>query len=118
MTNHKSMKQVLMSISISLVAASFLVITSRASRLSQEPANQKPSNDDVIALREAFRRGGLREVAKLKGHYVWESNPHWDIGPLTVEALTKSSAAVIVGRITKKLDVRLLEGRAIYTDYE
>ena len=119
MTNHKSMKRVLLAAAIFLVTvASFLSVSGRGSRLLQDPAKQKPSSDDPVALREALSRGGLREAAKLKGYLVVEYNPHWDIGPLSVEALTKNSAAVIVGRFTKKLDARLLDGRWIYTDYE
>jgi hypothetical protein len=119
MTNLKSMKRVLITVAIFLVAeASFVAIPGRGSQPSQDPANQKPSSDEAVALRDALRRGGLREAAKLKGHVVIEYNPHWDIGPLSVEALTKTSAAVIVGRFTKKLPARLLDGRVIYRDYE
>jgi hypothetical protein len=119
MTNHKSMKRMLIFAAIFLMAgASFLVISTRGSRPLQNPASQKASNDDAIAVRQALRRGGLREAAKLKGIYVAEYNPHWDWGLFNVEALTKNSAAVIVGRFTKKLDARLLEGKVIFTDYE
>ncbi|HXI26298.1 MAG TPA: hypothetical protein VNG71_20765 [Pyrinomonadaceae bacterium] len=57
-------------------------------------------------------------MAKLKGVYVAESNPHWEWGKFDVETLTKDSAAVIVGRFTKKLDARLIDGKVIFTDYE
>lgn len=119
MANYKSLKRVLISAAIFLMAgASFLVISTRGSRLVQNPATQKPSNDDALALRHALQRGGLREAAKLKGIYVAEYNPHWDWGQFDVEALTKNSAAVIVGRFTQKLDARMLDGKVIFTDYE
>lgn len=119
MTNHKSMKRILIAAAICLVAAaSFLAISGRGSRPSQDPAQQKPSIDDAVALRNALRRGGLREAAKLKGHYVAEYNPHPDWGNFDVENLTKNSAAVIVGRFTKKLDARLPDSKVIFTDYE
>ena len=119
MTNHKSMKRVLIAAAICLMAgASFLVISGRGSRPLQNPASQKPSSDDAMALQQALRRGGLREAAKLKGHYVAEYDPHWDWGVFDVESLTKNSAAVIVGRFTKKLEPRLLDGKVIFTDYE
>lgn len=119
MTNYKSMKRVLIAAAICLVAAaSFLAIAGRSSRPSQDPAKQKPSSDDAVALREALRRGGLREAAKLKGHYVAEYNPHPDWGQFSVEALTKNSAAVIVGQFTKKLDARVPDSKVIFTDYE
>ena len=78
----------------------------------------KPSSDDIIALREAFMRGGLREVAKLKGHYITQQSPLVVLGQFDIETLTKNSAAVIVGRFTKKLDPRLLDDKVIFTDYE
>jgi hypothetical protein len=118
MTNHKTMKRVLIASAICLVAVACLAISGKGSRPSQDPAPQKPSNDDAVALKEALARGGLREAAKLKGHYVAEYDPHWDWNQFSVEALTKTSAAVIVGRVTKKLDARLSEGIVIYSDYE
>lgn len=119
MTNHKSMKRVLIAAAIILVAAaSFLVISGRGARPLQDPARQKSNSDDALALRDALKRGGLREAAKLKGIYVAEYNPHWDWGQFDVESLTKNSAAVIVGRFTKKLDARLPDSKVIFTDYE
>ena len=119
MTNHKSLKVVLVSMAICLMAgASLLVISGRASRPLQDPASQKPSDDDALAVKKALKRGGLREAAKVKGFYVAEYNPHWDLLPFSVETLTKNSAAVIVGRFTRKLDARLLDGKVIFTDYE
>jgi hypothetical protein len=119
MTNHKSMKRVLISAAIFLVAgASFLVISTRGSRPLQTTAGQQATRDDAVAVKQALQRGGLREAAKLKGVYVTEYNPHWEWGQFNVEALTKNSVAVIVGRVTKKLDARLLDGKVIFTDYE
>lgn len=120
MTIYKSTKRVLVATIICLVvAATVSVISTRGSRplqQSQSPG-QKQSNEDALALRDALRQG-LREAAKLKGNYVGEFDPHWDWGLFSIEDLTKNSAAVIVGRFTKKLDPRLIEGKAIYTDYE
>jgi len=118
MTNHKTMKRVLIAGAICLVAVACLAISGRGSRRLQEPARQQPSIDDSVLLRDAITRGGLRAAAKLKGNYVAEFNPHWDLGRFDVESLTKGSAGVIVGRFTKKLDPRLIEGRVIFTDYE
>src|SRR5258705_639606 len=112
------MKRVLIAAAICLVAVACLALSGRGSRPSQNPARQEPSSDDVMALRQALRRGGLREAAKLKGNYIAEYDPHWDWGQFSIESLTKNSAAVVVGRFTKKLDARLLEGRVIFTDYE
>src|SRR5882672_12330452 len=118
MTNDKTTKGGLIAVAICLIAAACLAIFGNSSQRLQEPSGQQPSSDDARALREAYKRGGLRGVAKLKGVYVTESNPHWDTGRFDVESLTKNSAAVIVGRFTKKLDARLIDGKVIFTDYE
>ena len=115
----KSTKLILFAAVICLAGgASFLAISGRGSRQLQNPSSQQPISDDQRALREAYKRGGLREVAKLKGVYVVERDPHWAYGKFDIESLTKNSVAVIVGRFTKKLDARLIDGRAIFTDYE
>jgi hypothetical protein len=74
---------------------------------------------DHIRLRDALRRGGLREAARVKGRYVASFDPHWDFGQFDVETLTKNSAAVIVGVAQRKLGSRLsADGQLILTDYE
>jgi hypothetical protein len=119
MTKHKSTKRLLIAAAICIVlAATFLVVSGKGSRSSQPPARQNQTNDEALKVREALKRGGLREAAKLKGNYIAEYNPHWDWGQFSVEALTKNSAAVIVGRFTTKLDARLLDRKVIFTDYE
>lgn len=125
MTIYKSTKRVLLAVSICLlVAATVFVISTRGSRRPQPPQPPQPpprqnqTNNDKIALRDALRREGLRGAARLKGNYIEEVDPHWHSGQFTLEALTKNSAAVIVGRFTKRLNPRLIEGKAIYTDYE
>ena len=110
---HNSMKCALIATAICLVTVVWFLATS--GRASQESQDQRTK--DEMALRAALNRGGLREAAKLKGHYVAEHDPHWDLAPL-MEDLTKNSVAVIVGRFTKKLEARLLEGRSIFTDFE
>jgi hypothetical protein len=56
MTNHKSMKRVLIAAAICLVAeASFIAISGRGSRPSQNPARQKPGSEDAVALRDALK---------------------------------------------------------------
>ncbi len=119
MTNDKTTKGGLIAVALCLIAAACLAIFGNSSQRSQEPSRQKPISDDQRALKEAYERGGLRELAKLKGGvYVTERNPHWNYGKFDIESLTKNSAAVIVGRFTKKLDARLIDGKVIFTDYE
>jgi hypothetical protein len=118
MTNHKTMKRVLIAGAICLVAVASLAISGRGSRPLQDPARQQRSSDDSLALRKAVMQEGLRGAARLRGNYVEELNPHWDWGKFDVEGLTKGSAAVIVGRFTRKLDAHLKGSWVIYTDYE
>src|SRR5215203_2192350 len=119
MTKHKSTKRVLIVAAICIAgAATFLVVSGRGSRPSQPAAKQNQTNDEATKVREALKRGGLREAAKVKGNYVADYNPHWDWGQFSVEDLTKNSAAVIVGRFTRKLDARLPDSKLIFTDYE
>lgn len=80
---------------------------------------QKKNPSDFIAVRDALRRGGLREAAKLKGHYVGELDPHWDLALFDIELLTRYSAAVVMGATTKEIGGRLTAGgQLITTDYE
>ena len=74
---------------------------------------------DHVAIRDALRRGGLREAAKLKGVYIREYDPHWDLGNFNIESLTRGSDAVVVGTPRKVLGTRIAgEGQLILTDYE
>ena len=115
---NQTIKGILIAAICLLISASF-VISARGSRPLQQSATQQPSNDELRALKEAFARGGLREVARLKGGaYVFDRDPYWIYGKFDIESLTKNSAAVIVGRFTKQLDGRLIDGRVINTDYE
>jgi len=120
MTIYKSTKRILVGVAVCFAAtATFLVVSGRGSQPSQQPpARQVPVDDEALKVRQALERGGLREAAKVKGAYVADYNPHYDWGLFSVEDLTKNSAAVIVGRFTKKLDPRLLDGKVIFTDYE
>ena len=90
----------------------------RGSQSSQCQGTQDQRTKDEMALRAALNRGGLREAAKLKGHYVAEYDPHWWCLQPDVETLTKNSVAVIIGRFRKKLDARIPDSRVIFTDYE
>ena len=113
-------KRLLIVFVMALTSISIVGISSGWARLSGSQADsQKQDANDQIALREALRRGGLREAAKLKGHYVGDFDAHWDFSRLDIELLTKNSVAVIVGTTRKKLGSRLTSGgELIFTDYE
>jgi hypothetical protein len=60
---------------------------------SQDNANA----DERQKMVDAIRRGGYREAAKIKGHYVGTVDPYWDWASFDLETLTKSSVAVVIG---------------------
>ncbi len=112
--NQRSSKTVFLTalLCIAVLASIFSIIS-----LANRSAKPQDKSNDPIAIRDALRRGGLREAAKLKGHYVREFSGHW--GPVGIESLTKNSTAVIVGRVTKQLGTELVEdGQIIVTYYE
>lgn len=117
MKNQKSAKSVLIMTSLCVVFVA--AVLGIAGRGIWNSTAQDKNRDDLIALRDALRRGGLREAAKLKGNYVAEFDPHWDFGLFGLESLTKNSSAIVVGRILKRLDSRIVaDGNLIFTDYE
>lgn len=117
MKNHiKATKALLVASLIVVTLLCIVAISSTSGRLS---ASQEGSANDFIKVRDALRRGGLREAAKVKGHYIGDFDPHWDFGRFDIEALTKNSTAVVVGTVTRKLAERLAENdQIIFTDYE
>jgi hypothetical protein len=61
---------------------------------------------------------GYREAARIKGHYVGTVDPYWDWASFKLEALTKSSAAVVIGipeRSKGRLDAN---GEMIVTEFD
>lgn len=86
---------------------------------AQHPNAQENAANDFLAVRDALRHGGLREAAKLKGHYVGDFDPHLDNGHFDLEALTKYSVVVITGTVVKQVGTRLSdEDQLVMTDYE
>ena len=117
MRNHMTARSALSIASLVVVVLISMISISRAqTRLS---GSQESAANDFREVRDALRRGGLREAAKLKGHYVGDFDPHWDSGRFDIEALTNNSMAVVVGTVVKKLGGRLAdEDQLILTDYE
>jgi hypothetical protein len=102
-----------------VVALNILMCLSTLPTRGQQTNRQTLAPDDFIQIRDALRRGGYREAAKVKGHYVGEFDPHWDFGLFDIESLTKNSVVVVVGVATGALPSRLAaNGQLIVTDYE
>lgn len=76
-----------------LIGFAVLILNSARGTSSQ---TQEPLNDDKKMV-DAIRRGGLKEAAKLKRHYIATEDPNWDWANFNLEQLTKTSVAVIVG---------------------
>jgi hypothetical protein len=66
---------------------------------AQKP--QAQDSDEHEQVVRALRRGGYREVAKLKGHYVGNIDPNCDWSLFDLATLTKHSAAVVLGTPTR-----------------
>src|SRR5438045_8810974 len=79
-----------------IFAAAMIVMNIYAVR-AQKPEAQSNAKDEDQKVKEALRRGGYREAARIKGHYVGNTNPNWDWSQFDIEALTKNSVAIIVG---------------------
>lgn len=103
-----------LSLAAVLTLASFIIHMASA----QQPQSQQKSVDDSRKLRDAFRRGGYREAAKIKGRYTDTVDPNWDFGLFDIEALTKKSAAVVVGVPSESARRLSASGDLITTVYE
>jgi hypothetical protein len=65
--------------------------------VTSSKSQNQTNGDEQRKMVEAIRRGGYREAAKIKGHYVGTVDPYWDWASFDLETLTKSSAAVVIG---------------------
>ena len=79
--------------------------------------NTQGNAQDSRAEIEAARRGGLREVARLKGRYVAEVNVGTWI-KYDLEGLTKNSIAIVIGTPTSSTSRLSSDGESIDTEYE
>ena len=74
-----------------------LIFTNGFTSATQSQPQKSREQSEAKKLVEAIRRGGYREAARLKGHYIGTADPTWDWANFNLEELTKTSAAVIVG---------------------
>lgn len=112
MNNHR--------LTLTLVLAFLVLFVTGFLSMRWKSVAQNTKLDDHDALVEALRHGGVREAARLKGHYVADFDPHWDLISLNLEQLTKNSALIVVGSVAEKLTAHPVgdAGHLIYTDYE
>ena len=105
-----------------LILFSFAVVTFLFALYLMPVTSSKSQNqtdrDEQKKMTEAIRRGGYREAAKIKGHYVSTVDPYWDWASFDLETLTKSSAAVVIG-IPERSKGRLdSDGQMIVTEFD
>ena len=94
-----------------LSALYFMPVTSSKSQ-------NQTDRDEQKKMTEAIQRGGYREAARIKGHYVGTVDPYWDWASFDLETLIKSSAAVVIG-IPEKSKGRLnSNGEMILTQFD
>ncbi|HEY0321237.1 MAG TPA: hypothetical protein VGC66_09805 [Pyrinomonadaceae bacterium] len=99
--------------------ASVSIIVSINIVSGQQTKSKKNEAEERQAVRDAIRRGGYREAARVKGNFKGNFDPHWDWAQLDIESLTKYSEIVLVGVASKNLGSRLAtQGQLIVTDYE
>ena len=101
----------------SFAVVAFLFALSVMPVTSSKSQNQT-DRDEQRKMTEAIQRGGYREAARIKGHYVGTVDPYWDWANFDLVTLTKTSAAVIVG-IPEKSKGRLnSNGETILTQFD
>jgi hypothetical protein len=106
-------KQLLVAvISWGLLALGFLIVRSGNTQSLPNKTSQEP--DPVIT---AIRKGGLREGARIKGHYVaTERINGWLMYDL--ESLANNSVAVIIGTPSSASSRLTASGEGIVTEYK
>src|SRR6476469_7022655 len=107
-------KYILAALVIFVVATVAISIGVVGARQSQTPADRDANPGQVKA---ALRRGGIREAAKLKKHYVDTFDPNWDLVQLDVEGLTKSSLAIVTGTPMTSSTQLSKDGQLVITNY-
>lgn len=105
---------------LACVALTFIAITAVTGQNSslQNSNTQTQSQDDERVLTDALKRGGLREAARIKGHYVdTYGSPHTEMFE-NVGELASLSEVIIVGTPTQNRTQLSQNGQMIYTNYK
>lgn len=100
-----------------IFAVAIIVMNIYAVR-AQRPQAQESAKNKEQEETEALRRGGYRELAKIKGHYVGNIDPNWDWAMFSLEELTKNSVGVVVGVPIRGKSQLSPGGQSVITEYE
>jgi hypothetical protein len=84
---------------------------------AETPQTQNDAND-ADATAQAIRRGGLKEIARIKKHYTGIFDPNYDLINFDIESLARYSAAVVTGRPTASKSQLSANGLLVITEYE
>jgi hypothetical protein len=98
------------------LAVAVIIMNIYAAR-AQKPQTQD-SKEEYQKTKEALRRGGYRELAKIKGHYVANIDPNWDLPLFDLESLAKNSVGVMIGIPIKSKPQLSASGRSVITEYD
>jgi hypothetical protein len=98
---------------VGLVFVTLFVFTFIGAGRGQEQRRAPVADASTV---EAVRRGGLREAARLKGHYVASVNTSQWL-KFDLESLTEKSAAIVIGKPTASASELNAEGDLINTEY-
>ena len=98
--------------SLVVLVFSFLFVRNVNTQSASKQKSQEP--DPVV---EAIRRGGLREAARLKKHYV-SSERTTGLAKYDLEALTQTSSQIIVGTPRFSSSILTTSGESIVSEYE
>jgi len=102
---------------LGIVVVAFLGVIGAGVSRSQNPKEAQDPNEHA-ELVDALRRGGLREAARIKGHYVTTKRTSWDAIFSDLESLTSHSKSVIVGMPLQSSSRLSPGGDTILTDYK
>lgn len=98
--------------------ASFVFAQSQQNQSPNNTNEQERTYEEERAFREALRKGGVKEAAKIKGNYVGTYDPFWNRPQLDIEGLTKNSELVVVGVPIKNRCRLTRDGFIIMTVYD
>ena len=97
-----------------------LIVTgvSVSADLQTQTQQTNKQENETKELTDAIRRGGLREAARRKGHFVIQIDPTWDWASFDLESLTKRSTDVVVGQAGEPKAQLNREGDVLTTGYQ
>jgi hypothetical protein len=105
-------------LTLTVILATAVIIINIYSARAQNPQAQNGSKNKDQEEMEVLRRGGYKELAKIKGHHVGDIDPNWDWSLFNTEELTKNSIAVVVGIPIRSQSKLSSSGQSVITEYE